>query len=192
MDIARNWRLLLRYWPLLFKPVKRGYALWESYAAVQRSANLRQCGDSSRVPVSLVAALADLAKGLATERLRYMLEDSAPRVVLTQDQCAASLPATRVEVVVLETNLKQAAEYVTETLSPSKLGLTAQQLAYVIYTSGPTGQPKGVAMSHASLVNLIEWHRKDLQPTTDYVCCNFPHLVCKRAPVAHVCGLSLV
>src|SRR5207302_4294755 len=38
--------------------------------------------------------------------------------------------------------------------------LTPAHLAYVIYTSGSTGQPKGVQITHASLLNLVFWHRQ--------------------------------
>jgi amino acid adenylation domain-containing protein len=32
-------------------------------------------------------------------------------------------------------------------------------IAYVVYTSGSTGRPKGVLVEHASLANLVDWHR---------------------------------
>jgi amino acid adenylation domain-containing protein len=35
-----------------------------------------------------------------------------------------------------------------------------ENLAYLIYTSGSTGYPKAVEISHASLLNLVSWHRR--------------------------------
>ena len=34
-----------------------------------------------------------------------------------------------------------------------------ESLAYVVYTSGSTGRPKGVEITHANLLNLIDWHQ---------------------------------
>lgn len=34
---------------------------------------------------------------------------------------------------------------------------TAEDLAYIIFTSGSTGTPKGVMVTHAPVINLIEW-----------------------------------
>jgi amino acid adenylation domain-containing protein len=43
----------------------------------------------------------------------------------------------------------------------------AEQLAYVIYTSGSTGSPKGVAIQHDGLSNLVAWHCRAYSVTQD-------------------------
>jgi amino acid adenylation domain-containing protein len=93
------------------------------------------------------------------DRLQHMLEDAAPRIVLTQSELVPVLPSSRAEVVVLDERLKEIGANIRENLPRSDLGLSPQHLVYVIYTSGSTGRPKGTAMPHRSMVNLIEWHR---------------------------------
>jgi amino acid adenylation domain-containing protein len=43
-------------------------------------------------------------------------------------------------------------------------------LAYVVYTSGSTGRPKGVMVEHASLDNLVAWHRAAFSLTAEDRC----------------------
>src|SRR5204863_2380377 len=44
-----------------------------------------------------------------------------------------------------------------------RVAITRDQLAYVIYTSGSTGQPKGVEITIANLLNLIDWHQSEFK-----------------------------
>ncbi len=89
------------------------------------------------------------------ERLRYMLQDAAPQVLLTQQALQQSLPASDVRTLLLNSETLSA-QPATNPI-PRQLGLTPQHLAYVIYTSGSTGLPKGVAIEHANTANLLHW-----------------------------------
>jgi non-ribosomal peptide synthetase component F len=106
------------------------------------------------------AAYVPLDRSHPAERLRFVLEDVCVQVVLTQDTLVVSLPATRAQIVCLE----QVAERVgaLPVGNPSWAG-GADRLAYVIYTSGSTGQPKGVAITHGSVCNLLYAARADFE-----------------------------
>ncbi|HET7463026.1 MAG TPA: amino acid adenylation domain-containing protein, partial [Longimicrobium sp.] len=88
------------------------------------------------------------------ERLRYMLQDSAPRVVLTQSSLIADgglFDAVGAPVLALD-----AAEWSDAPgTNPARGGLDPSHGAYLIYTSGSTGQPKGVLVPHRGLCNFI-------------------------------------
>jgi amino acid adenylation domain-containing protein/non-ribosomal peptide synthase protein (TIGR01720 family) len=43
---------------------------------------------------------------------------------------------------------------------PLRLNIPAGSPAYIIYTSGTSGKPKGVLITHQSLVNLCYWHNR--------------------------------
>ncbi len=87
------------------------------------------------------------------ERLRYMLDDSAPVAVLTQAPLAGLFEGA--DVPVIGNDPAQWAGR-PET-NPARAGLTPEHLAYVIYTSGSTGKPKGVMNTHAAVANMLAW-----------------------------------
>ena len=89
------------------------------------------------------------------DRLRYMLEDSAPAVLVTQSSLAGTFAGLNVPVVELDAPAPAWAQG-PET-NPARAGLTPDHLAYVIYTSGSTGRPKGVMVEHRGLVNHTAW-----------------------------------
>ncbi|HEX8317689.1 non-ribosomal peptide synthase/polyketide synthase [Longimicrobium sp.] len=85
------------------------------------------------------------------DRLRYMLEDSAPAVLVTQSSLAGTF--TGLDVPVVELDAPAPAWAQGPETNPACAGLTPGHLAYVIYTSGSTGTPKGVMVAHRSLAN---------------------------------------
>lgn len=90
------------------------------------------------------------------ERRSAMLGNSGAQVVLTQREFSNDFLNESNRVVCLEDE-QEAIELESE--STPSVAVAGENLAYVIYTSGSTGGPKGVALSHAALANLIEWHR---------------------------------
>ncbi|KJD40211.1 bacitracin synthetase [Paenibacillus polymyxa] len=104
------------------------------------------------------------------ERVRFMLEDSGAKVLLTQ-----TLLRERAEAWLDEEELGLAAVlYLDDEASYSEERANApleaddhlhecrpEDLAYVIYTSGTTGKPKGVMIEHRSLVNTAAGYRRE-------------------------------
>jgi amino acid adenylation domain-containing protein len=119
-----------------------------------------------RSPEMIVALLAVLKSGAAyvpvdpgypPGRQAFMLTDARAAITVTTSGVAGSLPATA--PVILDDPV------VAEVISRYPAGdvgdaerrglLRAAHPAYVIYTSGSAGRPKGVMITHASLVNYL-------------------------------------
>jgi amino acid adenylation domain-containing protein len=95
---------------------------------------------------------------LPVDRRRFMLNDAEPKAVLTTTEWRSFVPETSAELIDIGWDQRQSDDDANRFPPVSRLGANADNLAYLMYTSGSTGRPKGAAMSHGSLVNLIEWH----------------------------------
>ncbi|HSJ76879.1 MAG TPA: amino acid adenylation domain-containing protein, partial [Gemmatimonadales bacterium] len=104
------------------------------------------------------------------ERLRYMVEDSAPLVLLTQARWQALFAGVEEKLALVD--LDQSARWWSEQpgTNPQWNAGDSRQLAYVIYTSGTTGTPKGVMVEQRGMVNHLFAKLRDLQlSATDVV-----------------------
>lgn len=103
------------------------------------------------------AAYVPLDPSYPPERLRYMLGDAAPPVLLTQAHLAERLPAAAAEVIALDADWPAIARQAANDLDAGALGVEPHHLAYMIYTSGSTGLPKGAMNEHRAVVNRLHW-----------------------------------
>lgn len=113
-----------------------------------------------RSPEQMVSVLAILKAGgayvpldptLPVERLHFIVQDTAMKVVLTQQTLAAQIKDTVLHTCCVDGDWIHALSHKQE--KPVQT-VTPEHTAYIIYTSGSTGWPKGVMVSHRSVVNL--------------------------------------
>jgi amino acid adenylation domain-containing protein len=109
------------------------------------------------------AAYLPLDTSIPADRLGYMLDNSAARLLLTTSALGASADAVQA-VFLDELVLDQAA------IADADFGTgDADHLAYVLYTSGSTGKPKGVQISRGALANAMASFEHDLQASPQEV-----------------------
>ncbi|MGW2228478.1 amino acid adenylation domain-containing protein, partial [Streptomyces formicae] len=91
------------------------------------------------------------------DRVRYVLDDAAPSLVLTVSGVSVDVPDVPVVCV------DEVASGTSGGFAPRAL---PESPAYVIYTSGSTGRPKGVVVPHQGIVNRLLWmqHAYGLTP----------------------------
>ena len=88
------------------------------------------------------------------ERIKWILQDSDAKIVLTQNAFIERLKKLSQTAQILSV------EEILKSSIPDKVirsVATPQDTAYIIYTSGTTGKPKGAINSHLAIINRLQW-----------------------------------
>ncbi|HKR12150.1 MAG TPA: condensation domain-containing protein, partial [Pyrinomonadaceae bacterium] len=94
------------------------------------------------------------------DRLRRMIDDGQPIVLLTQEKflpLVSAMGAETLDVICLDRDWTSIA---AEPATRIESGAAPENVAYVIYTSGSTGQPKGVTITHEAIGNRLRWMQR--------------------------------
>lgn len=111
---------------------------------------------SLELPVALLGVLKaggacmPLDPEYPTERLAYMLEDARAGVFITDPRLESRYPAGAVRTISLNKGLPGFSQSMPR---PFPSEAQPEDAAWIVYTSGSTGQPRGVVLTHAGLVN---------------------------------------
>ncbi len=97
-------------------------------------------------------------------RLRRILSNCRPKLLLAERTLLHKLNEVTTELGIIPVEkdsdkLSDDIEGRDDRNLPETNTVTGTNAAYIMYTSGSTGFPKGAVMTHANVLNLIEWSR---------------------------------
>jgi amino acid adenylation domain-containing protein len=92
---------------------------------------------------------------LPKQRLLFVIEDTAVRVIVTDPQMPKDLCGESDQLVFLDVDVDVDRNADDGPLAAQQDETREDRLAYLLHTSGSTGTPKGVAITHRNTVNLL-------------------------------------
>jgi amino acid adenylation domain-containing protein len=102
------------------------------------------------------------------ERIAWMLQDSSPSVILSQEYLRKNLPTHSAKVICIDSEWDSIHQ---KSLANLEIRITSENAVYTIYTSGSTGKPKGVVCTYGGLVNTyLAWQKANLLPDSNNSC----------------------
>ena len=96
------------------------------------------------------AAYVPIDPDLPSERLRYMIEDSGARLLVTERNLVQDVAAFAGRTILLEDGDRR-----TNRIENRNIPARPGDPGCLIYTSGSTGRPKGVQVGRKALVNTL-------------------------------------
>ncbi|MDY8134319.1 amino acid adenylation domain-containing protein [Aquimarina sp. 2201CG5-10] len=97
------------------------------------------------------AAYLPLDPNFPDKRLKFMLEDSEAKFLITTKEFSPSFKVDT-KVLLSEDIFSNLSKYAFSSLN---ISIDINDVAYIMYTSGSTGKPKGVMVTHKNLVNFL-------------------------------------
>lgn len=94
---------------------------------------------------------------MPAERINLILETLHPSMILYDDVTVGKLDAIGDSIKKVHYKLALETDINNKVLSNIRLYSKSTDLLYVLFTSGSTGIPKGVTISHAAVIDFMEW-----------------------------------
>jgi len=91
------------------------------------------------------------------ERLSLMLREAGALLMIADSQQLPKFANGPYKIVDID---DEAHIFNTSSATDPAVSVVPNMLAYLIYTSGSTGKPKAVEVTHSNLMNLVLWHQR--------------------------------